>query len=135
MSLRTLDYLWPWLLLTLVGLGAAWLRHGLVEPPAMAHLCAAAPASALCVLRQAVVSGFLHEVYGTAALVAAALALWRRSRSLAWLAAALGLLALQLYNYEPGAVALLIGCLRLVHVQGASVSATTSARQAGSTKH
>jgi len=39
---------------------------------------------------------------------------------LAWLAAALGALALQLYNYEPGALALLLGCLRLLHLQGAA---------------
>ena len=130
MSARWLRTLTPWLLPVLAGLVAAWLRYGLIEPPAMAQLCTAAQAPAWCALRQALVRGFLHDVYGVIALVAAVLALLRRSRALAWLAAALGAVALQLYNYEPGALALLVGCLRLVHSQGAgsNVGATTPAR-------
>ncbi len=116
MSRRWPHTLAPWLLLMLVGLGAAWLRYGLIEPPAMAQLCTSAQAPAWCALRQALVLGFLHDVYGVLALLAALLALLRRSRALAWLAAALGAVALQLYNYEPGALALLVGCLRLVHL-------------------
>lgn len=116
MSTRWLRPLMPWLLLVLVGLGAVWLRYGLIEPPALAQLCTAARAPAWCALRQVLVLGFLHEVYGVAAVCVAVLALLRRSRVLAWLAAALGALALQLYNYEPGALALLVGCLRLVHL-------------------
>jgi len=130
MSARWLHTLTPWLLLVLVGLAAAGLRYGLIEPPSMAQLCTAAQAPAWCALRQALVLGFLHDVYGVIALVAAVLALLRRSRALAWLAAALGAVALQLYNYEPGALALLVGCLRLVHSQGtgSNVGATTPAR-------
>ncbi|HKR77242.1 MAG TPA: hypothetical protein VJR95_11280 [Rhodanobacter sp.] len=116
MNARRLHVLTPWLLLVLIGLGAVWLRYGLIEPPAMAQLCTAASAPAWCTLRQALVLGFLHEVYGVLAILAAVLALLRRSRALAWLAAALGAVALQLYNYEPGALALLVGCLRLVHL-------------------
>lgn len=114
--LRTLS---PWLLIALVGAGAAWLRYGLIEPHAVANRCTAAQAPAWCALRQALVLGFLHEVYGIAALIAAALSLLRRSRALAWLAAALGAFALQFFNYEAGALALLAGCLRLLHLQGA----------------
>lgn len=115
----------PWLLLALVGAGTAWLRLGLIEPHAVANLCTAAQAPAWCALRQALVLGFLHEVYGIAALIAAALALLRRSRMLAWLAAALGAFALQFFNYEPGALALLAGSLRLVHLQGAGNAGAT----------
>ncbi|HEX7338678.1 MAG TPA: hypothetical protein VF271_01960 [Rhodanobacteraceae bacterium] len=107
----------PWLLLVLAGLAAAWARYGLIEQPAMAAACAVAHPSALCQWRQLLVVGFLHDVYGVAGLAVAALALWRHSRALAWLAAALGIVALELYNFEPGAVALLAGCLRLVHLQ------------------
>ncbi|MBD8879848.1 hypothetical protein IHE49_05090 [Rhodanobacter sp. 7MK24] len=110
----------PWLLIALAGLGAAWLRYGLIEQPAFAELCTAAQAPAWCALRQGLVVGFLHDVYGIAAVVLAALALLRRSSGWACLAAMLGAFALQLYNYEPGALALLVGCLRLVHLQGAS---------------
>ena len=90
----------------------------------------AVQAPAWCGLRQALVLGFLYEAYGVAAVLAAVLALLRRSRGLAWLAAALGAFALQFYNYEPGALALLIGCLRLVHLQGAGAAspAATPAR-------
>ncbi|HEX8776876.1 MAG TPA: hypothetical protein VF738_02055 [Rhodanobacter sp.] len=116
MSVHRLRRLTPWLLLILAGLGAAWLRYGLIEPPPMAQACTAAQAPAWCALRQALVLGFLHDVFGGAALIAALLSLLRRSRALAWLAAALGAVALQLYNYEPGALALLVGCLRLVQL-------------------
>jgi len=126
MSARWLRTLTPWLLPVLAGLVAAGLRYGLIEPPAMAQLCTAAQAPAWCALRQALVLGFLHDVYGVIALIAAVLALLRRSRALAWLAAALGVVALQLYNYEPGALALLVGCLRLVHLQGAGNDVATT---------
>ena len=121
MSARRLHALTPWLLLVLVGLGTVWLRYGLIEPPAIAQLCTSTQAPAWCALRQTLVQGFLHEVYGVLAILAAVLALLRRSRMLAWLAAALGALALQLYNYEPGALALLVGCLRLVHLTAPTV--------------
>lgn len=118
----------PWLLLALTGLAAAWLRYGLIEQPALAERCSAAHAPAWCPLRQLLVLGFLHEVYGVAAIVIAALALLRRAPVLAWLAAALGAFALVLYNFEPGALALLLGSLRLVHLQGARLPALTPAR-------
>lgn len=111
----------PWLLIALAGLVAAWLRYGLIEQSALADLCATAQAPAWCPLRQALVTGFLHEVYGIAALLVAALALVLRTRVLAWLAAALGAFALLLYNAEPGALALLAGCLRLVHLTAPAV--------------
>ena len=130
MSTRWLRPLTPWLLLALAGLVAAWLRYGLIEPPAMAQLCTATQAPAWCALRQALVLGFLYEVYGVAAICVAVLALLRRSRVLAWLAAALGAFALLLYCYEPGALALLIGCLRLVHLQGAGSTTTAAATPA-----
>jgi hypothetical protein len=109
----------PWLLVALVGAGAAWLRYGLIEPHAIAERCVAAQPPAWCALRQALVTGFLHDAYGIVAIAIAMVSLLRRSHALACLAAALGALALQLYNYEPGALALLAGCLRLVHLQGA----------------
>lgn len=104
----------PWLLLLLPALFAAWLRYGLIEPPAAAQQCAAALAPAWCGLRQIAVRGFLSDGYGIAALAATALALsWRRPAS-AWLAAALGLVAVLLYCYQAGALALLIGALLLL---------------------
>lgn len=135
MSARWLRTLTPWLLLVLAGLVAAGLRYGLIEPPAMAQLCTTVQAPAWCALRQALVLGFLHDVYGVIAVVVAVSSLLRRARALAWLTAALGAVALQLYNYEPGALALLIGCLRLVHLQGTGNDvATTPAPSPESTR-
>jgi hypothetical protein len=107
----------PWLLLALVGVGAAVLRYGLIENSAMGQLCGAADSPWWCTVRQWLVLGFLHDIYGIAALLAAAAALLRRSAWLAWLAAALGAFALELYCFEAGALALLIGCLRLLRRQ------------------
>ncbi len=106
----------PWLGLLLVGVIATWLRYGLIESPPVAHLCSGVASPWWCAWRHALVLGFLHNVYGIAALVAAASALlWPRIAT-AWLAAALGLFALELYCYQSGALALLIGCLRLLRV-------------------
>jgi hypothetical protein len=107
----------PWLLLALVGVGAAALRYGLIESSATGQLCGAADSPWWCTVRQWLVLGFLHDIYGIAALLAAAAALLRRSAWLAWLAAALGAFALELYCFEAGALALLIGCLRLLRCQ------------------
>ena len=108
---------WPWLALLLVALLAAWLRYGVIEPAAMAQQCGSGHAPWWCRWRQWLVLGFLHDVYGIAALGATALALlWKRIGP-AWLAAALGVIALQLYCFESGALALLLGCLRLLRLQ------------------
>ncbi len=112
----------PWLLLLAVGMIAAWLRYGLIEPSAMTELCGGSHNPAWCDWRQWLVQGFQHHaygvtVYGVVALAASALALRWKQPWLAWLAAALGAFALELYCYEAGALALLIGCLRLLRMQ------------------
>lgn len=102
-------------LLAVAGL-AALLRYRFIEPPSLAAYCVASGTAApmWCSLRQWVVQGFLLDVYGIAAVAAAAMALvWTRRWS-AWLAAALGALAMQLYCYETGALALLVGVLLLM---------------------
>ena len=106
----------PWLLLLAVGLGAAALRFGLIESSAIGQFCSG-DAPWWCSLRTALVLGFLHNVYGVAALLGALLALLSRRPALAWLAAALGVFALQLYCVETGALAVLIGSLRLLRLQ------------------
>jgi len=110
---------WPVLLawsgLLAVGAIAALLRYQLVEPPALGERCAATgPIAGLCTLRGWVVAGFLSNAFGYAALAAAALALLRQRAWTAWLAAALGTFALELYCYQSGALALLVGAVLLV---------------------
>jgi hypothetical protein len=107
----------PWLLLIIVGVAAAVVRYRLVEPSAVVQLCMSGHGPWWCGVRQAIVLGFLHNVYGIAALIAAALSLlWNRPWT-AWLAAALGVFALEMYCFEAGALAVLIGCLRLLRMQ------------------
>jgi hypothetical protein len=107
----------PWLLIAVIGLLTAWLRYDFIEPPALAHLCDDAHQSASCSVRTFIVLGFNSYGFGIAALVSTALALVLKKISIAWLAAALGVFAVILYCYYAGAVALLIGCLRLLRLQ------------------
>ena len=120
-SLAKQQTLWPralpWLALLAVALITLWIRYGLIESSAMGQLCSDARSPWWCAGRQWLVLGFLHNVYGVLALLAAALALLQKRLWVAWLAAALGVFALELYCFQTGALALLIGCLRLLRLQ------------------
>jgi hypothetical protein len=107
----------PWITIAVVGVLSAWLRYGFIEPPALAHLCDDRNGPASCGLRQFIVTGFNSYGFGFAALAITLLALIWKKPALAWLAAALGMFALIMYCYYAGAVALLIGCLRLLRLQ------------------
>jgi hypothetical protein len=116
---RLIPTLLPWLLLIAVALASAWLRYDFIEPADLAHQCDAGNAQipASCGLRAAIVVGFNTYGFGVAALVAMLAALLSKKTGLAWLAAALGMFALTMYCYYAGAIALLIGCLRLLRLQ------------------
>ena len=107
----------PWAIIVLVAMAAAWLRYGFIEPSDMAHACDGAGGPWWCGMRTLVVEGFLSYGYGYAAVLMALVALFWRNTAAAVLAASFGVIALQLYCYEGGALALLIGALRLVRVQ------------------
>lgn len=121
---RTLTLILPWLLLMALGAMPLLLRYGLVESPEVARVCETGKTLA-CELRHLTVEGFITGnigglrigIFGWVAMAATALALWRTRVLTAWLAAATGLIAVVLYCFEPGAVALLVGCLRLVRAQ------------------
>ncbi len=121
----------PWLLLVVVGVAAAALRFGLIESSAIGQLCSSHHGPWWCSVRTTLVLGFLHNIYGVTALVGAALALLSRRRVLAWLAAALGVFALLLYGAETGALALLIGSLRLLRLQAGPRGAPTEQHRHG----
>lgn len=114
---RMLRHALPWLAVALVALTAGALRYGVIEPPAVAHLCGADGGPRWCAWRQWAVLGFLSYGYGYAALTAAFIALVARRPLAAWLAAALGVAALVLYCPEAGAFALLVGALGLLRAQ------------------
>jgi len=136
---RTLTLILPWLLLIALGTVPLMLRYGLVESPEVARVCETGKTLA-CELRHVTVEGFITGniggvrigIYGWVALAAAALALWRNRVFTAWLAAATGLVAVVLYCFEPGALALLVGCLRLVRAQA---NGTTPRDQRSATQH
>lgn len=107
----------PWLLIVVIGVLAAWLRYGFIEPPAFGHACEDGNAPGWCWARQLVVIGFNTYGYGIAAIVVTVLAMIGKKPWLAALAAALGMFALMLYCYYAGAVALLVGSLRLLRLQ------------------
>lgn len=117
MTRHALDGALPWLALLIVGVVAAWLRFDLIQPSHIAAMCGDAGSPWWCAVRQWMVLGFLRNIYGVVALVAAAFALFSRRAAVAWLAAALGLFALVMFCYQAGALALLVGCLRLLRVQ------------------
>lgn len=117
MNRRLLHKALPWLALLAVGGVAAWLRYGLVEQSSMAELCGGTGSPWWCAWRQWLVLGFLHDVYGVAALIAGVFAVFSRRVAVVWTAAALGLFALVLYCYQTGALVLLIASLRLLRVQ------------------
>jgi hypothetical protein len=136
---RTLTLILPWLLLIALGAVPLLLRYGLVESPEVSRVCETGRTLA-CELRHVTVTGFITGnigglrigVYGWLALAATVLALWRASVFTAWLAAATGLFAVVLYCFEPGALALLIGCLRLVRAQAGGA---TPGQQRGPAEH
>lgn len=107
----------PWAVIVGVALAASAVRYGFVEPPQIAHACEVQTGPWWCDTRNLVVQGFLSYGYGYAAVLAALLAVFWRSTFAAVLAVCLGVVALQLYCYEGGALALLVGTLRLVRVQ------------------
>lgn len=107
----------PWAVIVIVALGATLLRYGFIEPADAAHACDGTGGPWWCGTRNLIVQGFLTYAYGYAAVLMALISLFWRSTVSAVLAASLGVIALQLYCYEGGALALLIGSLRLVRVQ------------------
>jgi len=107
----------PWAVIIVAALAATWLRYGFIEPSDAAHACEGATLPWWCGTRTLIVQGFLTYAYGYAAVVLALVSLFWRSTFAAVLAACVGVFALQLYCYEGGALALLIGTLRLVRVQ------------------
>jgi hypothetical protein len=119
----------PWLLLLAIGGAAAWLRYDFIESTAVAQRCTSGHAPGWCGVRHALVLGFLYGVYGVVALAAALAALFSKRPWLAWLAASLGALALLLYCFEAGALALLIGCLRLLRLQHTAATPGEQHRQ------
>ena len=85
--------------------GALSLRYGAIERTDIGLSCTARPDTWFCASRQALVTLFVHSVFGWAALAIAALNLCRPSLALFALALAASCLGLVLYNVGLSALA------------------------------
>jgi hypothetical protein len=126
---RFLTLVLPWLLVLAVGACACLLRYELVESADVARVCDTSHTFA-CDLRHWTVLGFITGnifnwpigIFGWVAMASAVLALRWPRLVLATLATATGLFAVVLYCFVPGALALLVGSLRLVRLQAAGAA-------------
>lgn len=89
--------------LTVVGGGAwvaaTWVRYGLIERDDLGPICDAVSSPWWCDARMLLIQAFVHDVFGLASVAGVILALWRRSRALAYLAVAIGVVGMVLYNF------------------------------------
>jgi glycerol uptake facilitator-like aquaporin len=97
---------------------ATAVRYGLVERDDLGSICQSAASPWWCELRMLVIRGFLHDVFGRASLVLAALAIWRRSTVAATLAVAIGTFGMVLYSFMWSGIGLLGGAMVLARLQG-----------------
>jgi glycerol uptake facilitator-like aquaporin len=97
---------------------ATAVRYGLVERDDLGSICQSAASPWWCDLRMLVIRGFLHDVFGRASLVLAALAIWRRSSLAATLAVAIGTFGMVLYSFTWSGIGMLGGAMVLARLQG-----------------
>ncbi len=130
------------MVVVIAGVLAVTARFSLIEPATLTHQCDALTAASngifaalqqtlqlgawRCALRTATVITFAWFGLGYGAAICALLALITRNAVLSCAAAALGVAALTLYCYEPGAVALVLGVTLLAHAQARSSEAASS---------
>jgi hypothetical protein len=105
----------------LVYVVAMAVRTQLIEPDAVGRLCTAASAPAWCAVRQGLVFGFVHNVFGWASVTMALLGAFTRWRWLAWLGLAAGVLGGVLYRFDPAGAGVLLAALVLAHGAQAGV--------------
>jgi hypothetical protein len=133
-SRALLHQLLPWALAFVACALAALARTFLIQPPALAHACEATMAW-WCVLRLWIIYTYAWHSIGQLALLLVVAALFVRQAWLAAAALAVGLCALVLYCYEPGAFAALSGALILLRRQISSRSRVFAPlHQAGQTQ-
>ena len=103
----------------LSGYACWWLRQSFVEPSNIALICNAVPHPRWCLIRFAILIGQHHGLFGFAALIAGAVALFRGGRGASIAAAALSVAAIVNYNVEMGALALICGLIASVRPRSA----------------
>ncbi len=114
----------------LVGAAAFLVRKFLVEPDFMGQLCGGSGAPAWCLVRHAVVLGFVFNVYGYASVAAALLAMVLRFAPLAWLALGIGILGCVLYRFDPAGAGVLLAALALARLDAGGVEGSAPEQEA-----
>jgi hypothetical protein len=114
----------------LAAVAALAVRKLFVEPDAIGQLCTAAGAPGWCLIRQAVVLGFAHNVYGWTSVAAALLALLLRSAPSAWLALVAGVFGCVLYRFDPAGAGVLLAALILARLASAGEQERAGEQQA-----
>lgn len=105
---------------------ALLVRHLIVEPASIAHVCDPAPWAGPCALRTLVVLGFTTQGIGWGATAVALAATGARSRPLAQLALTLGGIGLVLYSFALSAFGALLAMLVLVRAGGSPMHETAN---------
>ncbi len=96
---------------------AAAVRYGLIEREDLGLLCDTDAAPWWCSVRLLIIKAFLHDVFGLSSVALAAAAAWRRSRSVAVLAVAIGTIGMVLYGFTWSGIGVLVGALVLARLQ------------------
>lgn len=118
MSLFRSSAFWLGLFITAFISWAGWeLRRVYIEPSAAAFACHANPHPSWCAIRGAILIGQQNSLFGAAALIAGAVALFRGGRGPAVVAAALAATAIVNYNVEMGSLALVFGLIASVRAR------------------
>lgn len=102
------------------------VRHLVVEPAPIAHLCDPNPWAGACTLRTLVLFAFVTQGIGWVALAAGLAATVSRSRALAQCALVAGGAGLVLYSFAPSAFGALLGMLVRVRERGAPRQASAN---------
>ena len=95
---------------------ATWVRYGLIERDDLGLICDVTPAPWWCDVRMLVIQAFMHDAFGIASVMCAVLALWRRSRPLAHLAVASGVVGIVLYNFTWAGLGVIGGAMLLARL-------------------
>lgn len=117
----------PWLVAALLCALAILARQFLIQPPEVAHRCTSATLTLAtdgpwwCSVRAALIMTYAWSGLFVASIALSLLALATRRAWSGWLALAAGLLAIVLYTYEAGAVAITIGALVLARAQAGPI--------------
>lgn len=105
------------------------MRDGLVARDDLGALCRAVDAPWWCSLRQLVIVAFLNQAFSAASVALAAFAAWRRRAWAAYLAVAVGVTGMALWDYKWSVVGVVGGALVLARLQGEWQEHAESERQ------